>query len=152
MLLFFLCIVAGVVSWIVYFLVFRNDLKEYLDSDKSKIDEDKVEQKDSIKLKTKEDRIAFAFTVVATISMLITILLMYNSIQFIPENKKNYEIIGESNTECKVIIGYYKDLAILMNGKINRSDEEKISHLEIIRGEYRLESIENKKLKLFKWF
>lgn len=151
LLLFFLCIVAGVVSWIVYFLVFRNDLKEYLDSDKSKIDEDKVEQKDSIKLKTKEDRIAFAFTVVATISMLITILLMYNSIQFIPENKKNYEIIGESNTECKVIIGYYKDLAILMNGKINRSDEEKISHLEIIRGEYRLESIENKKLKYYRF-
>ncbi len=136
-------------SWIVYFLVFRNDLKEYLDSDKSKIDEDKVEQKDSIKLKTKEDRIAFAFA--ATVSMLITILLMYNSIQFIPENKKNYEIIGESNTECKVIIGYYKDLAILMNGKINRSDEEKISHLEIIRGEYRLESIENKKLKYYRF-
>ena len=39
MLLFFLCIVAGVVSWIVYFLVFRNDLKEYLDKlDNNNID------------------------------------------------------------------------------------------------------------------
>lgn len=146
LLLFVLCIVAGIVSWIVYFLVFRNDLKEYSNSDKQKTDEDKVEQKKSVKLTTKEDKIAFAFAIVAAIGLLITSLLMYNSIQFIPENKKEYEIIKESDTGCKVVIGYYKDLAILMDGKINCLDKGKLSHLEIVRGEYRLESVKNKRL------
>lgn len=148
LLLSVLCIIAGIVSWIIYFLVFRNDLREYSNSDKQKTDEDEtVEQKKSVKLTTKGDRIAFAFAIVAAICLLITSILMYNSIQFIPENKKEYEIIKESDTGCKVVIGYYKDLAILMDGKINCLDKEKISFLEIVRGEYRLESVENKKLE-----
>lgn len=134
----FLPFLLSIVSGFVYFFVFRNDLSEYSNSDKQKIDKDKAKQKKKIKI---------AFVIVGTVSMIMAILLMYNSIQLFPENQKNYEIIEESNTECKVIVGYYKDLAILMNGKIKWSNEEKIRHLEIVRGEYVLNQ-----LKIKNWY
>lgn len=146
-----LCVFISIITWILYFVVFRNDLKEYSNNNQKKTDEEKIEKKDSFELKTKEDKIAIAFVIFVTIIIVITVLSLYKSILFIPENKKNYEIIKESNTECNVVVGYYKGFAILMSGKINRLDGERISHLEILKGEYRLESIENKKIEYYQF-
>ncbi|WP_143604304.1 hypothetical protein [Streptobacillus ratti] len=114
--------------WVLYFLASGNDLNEYSSIWGQKINNYKV-----------EDIFFTKFSVfVSTIMLIIlTTYMMYiNSEKFIIENKKSYEIIEENNKEYNVVIGYYKDSAILMKGKINWLNEGKDSYLEISRGEY----------------
>lgn len=138
------CIVVAIISWIVYFFAFKTDLTEHTNIDKQETKEDKNKKDASVELKTKENIIVFALAIVITIIIAIVAVLMFSSTLFTPNNKKNYEIIQVGKLECNVIIGYYKDSAIIMKGKIDYSDSN--SHLKIKRRYYKLESIEEKDL------
>lgn len=144
------CAIFGVITLCVYFLIFRNDSKEYLNN-KQEINSNKVKHKSFFMPKTSDDIINIFSLVIGIIVIGMILLLMYHSLQFNPDNKKRYEIIEENDMECKVIIGYYKDLAILMDGKISWSDEKTKKYLKITKDEYKLESIKNKKLKYYKF-
>ena len=74
---------------------------------------------------------------------------MFSSTLFTPNNKKNYEIIQVGKLECNVIVGYYKDSAIIMKGKIDYQNSDSNSHLKIKKGYYKLESIEEKDLAYY---
>ena len=66
---------------------------------------------------------------------------------FTPNNKKDYEIIQVVNLECNVIIGYYKNSAIIMKGKIDYQNNNLNGHLKIKKGRYRIESTEERNLE-----
>ena len=113
------CIVVAIISWVVYFFAFKTDLTEHPNIDKQKTKEDKNKKDASVELKTKENIIVFARTIVTTTIIVIVAVLMFSSTLFTSNNKKNYEIIQVGRPECNVIVGYYKDSAIIMKGKID---------------------------------
>ena len=140
------CIVVAIISWVVYFFAFKTDLTEHPNIDKQETKEDKNKKDASVELKTKENIIVFAFAIVTTIIIVIVAVLMFNSTLFTPNNKKNYEIIQAGKQECNVVVGYYKNSAIIMKGKIDYQNSDSNSHLKIKKKYYKLESIEKKDL------
>lgn len=145
--LLFVCIVVAIISWVVYFFVFKTDLIKH-SIDKQKTKEDKNKEDALVEPKTKKNIILLAFAIVTTTIIVIIMVLMFNSTLFTPNNKKNYEIIQVDKSEYNVIVGYYKNLAIIMKGKIRDSN----SHLEIKKGYYKLESVEEKNLGYYSFY
>ena len=127
------------------FFAFKTDLTEHPNIDKQETKEDKNKKDAPVKLKTKEI-IVRALATVVIIFIVIVMVLIFNSTLFTPNNKKNYEIIQVGKLECNVIVGYYKDSAIIMKGKIDYQNSDSNSHLKIKKGYYKLESIEEKDL------
>lgn len=140
------CVTVSIISWVVYFFVFKTDLTEHLNIDKQETKKDKNKKDAPVDLKAKENKIMLAFVIVATISIAIIMFLMFNSTLFTPNNKKDYEIIQVVNLECNVIIGYYKNSAIIMKGKIDYQNNNLNGHLKIKKGRYRIESTEERNL------
>lgn len=140
------CIVVAIISWFVYFNVFKTNLTENPNIDEQKTKEDESKKDASTKPKTKKKIILIAFAIVTTTIICIIGVLMLNSPLFRPNNKKNYEIIQLGKLEYNVIVGYYKDSAIIMKGKIDYQNSNSNSHLKIEKGYYKLESIEEKDL------
>jgi len=140
------CIVVALISGVVYFLAFKTDLTENPSIDKQETKEDKIKKDAPVEPKTKENIIAFALASVTTAIIVIVVVLMFNSTLFTPNNKKNYEIIQAGKQECNVVVGYYKNSAIIMKGKIDYQNSDSNSHLKIKKGYYKLESIEEKDL------
>lgn len=141
------CIIISILTGIIYFFVFRTDLNIYSSNNKQKTYNDELKINYFKKNKTKEKVISLSFAIASIFIIFITIFPIFSSIQFIPENKKKYEIVEDINENFKVIVGYYKDLAICMEGKISHSNGG--INLKIVRGEYKLESTKNKKLKYY---
>lgn len=142
------CIVVAIISWVVYFFAFKTDLTEQPNIDKQETKEDKNKKDASVELKTKENINVLALAIVTTpiIIIVIVAVLMFSSTLFTPNNKKNYEIIQVGKLEYNVIVGYYKDSAIIMKGKIDYQNSDSNSHLKIKKRYYKLESIEEKDL------
>jgi len=143
------CIVIAIISWVVYFFVFKTDLTEHsnIDKQETKNNKNNKNKKDApVELKTKKDIIAFTFAVVTTAIIGIIAVLMSNLTLFTPNNKKKYEIIPVGKLECNVIVGYYKDSAIIMKGKRDYRNSDSNSHLKIKKGYYKIGSIEEKDL------
>ena len=128
------------------FFAFKTGLTEHPNIDKQETKEDKNKKDAPVELKTKENIIVFALAIVTTTIIVIVAVLMFSSTLFTPNNKKKYEIIQVGKLECNVIVGYYKDSAIIMNGKIDYQNSDSNSHLKIKKGYYKLESIEEKDL------
>ena len=141
-----ICVSVSIISWIVYFFVFKTVLSEHLNVDKQEIEKDKNRNDVKVVLKTKENTIALSFAIIVTISIVMISALIINSPLFTPQNKKNYEIIQTENLECNVLVGSYKDSAIIMKGKIEYQNKGSDSHLKIKKGFYRVESTEEKDL------
>lgn len=130
----FLGVLDGMIRY-----VYSLKAEQFYDVPKFYFYDNKGGQKNSIKPKTKKDKIVVAFSVVGIVIIIMTIVVMYNSTHFSPEEKEKYEIFEEMNTECKVVVGYYKYLAIFMDDKINRSN--KGSCLEIVREDIALNQL-----------
>ncbi|WP_420027858.1 hypothetical protein ACN6IQ_02075 [Fannyhessea vaginae] len=140
-----LCILVAIISWVVYFFALKTDLTDHPNIDKQETEEDKNKEDAPDELKTK-NIIAFALAIVTTTVIVIVEVLISNSTLFTPNNKKNYEIIQVGKSECNVIVGYYKDSAIIMKGKIDYPNSDLYSQLKIKKRYYKLESIEEKDL------
>lgn len=140
------CIVVAIISWVVYFFVFKTDLIEHPNIDKQETKGDKNKKDALVEPKTKENIIVLAFAIITTTIIVIIQVLMFNSTLFTPNNKKNYEIIQVGKWECNVIVGYYKGSAIIMKGKIDYQNSDSNRDLKIKKGYYKLESIEEKDL------
>lgn len=139
------CIVVAIISWVVYFFALKTDLTDHPNIDKQETEEDKNKADAPDELKTK-NIIAFALAIVTTILIVIVAVLIFSSTLFTPNNKKKYEIIQVGKSECNVIVGYYKDSAIIMKGKIDYQNSDSYSQLKIKKRYYKLESIEEKDL------
>ena len=143
------CIVVAIISWVVYFFVFKTDLTEHSNIDKEETKEDKNKKDTPVELKTKENIIIFALAIVTTTIIAIIAVLIFSSTLFTPNNKKSYEIIKVGEQECNVIVGYYKDAAIIIKGKIDYKNSDSNSQLKIKKGYYKIESIEEKDLAYY---
>lgn len=140
------CIVVAIISWVVYFFAFKADPKEHSNIDKQETKEDKNKKDAPVDLKTNEIIIVYAHSIVALVNIIIVAILIFSSALFNPDKKKNYEIIPVGKLEYSVIVGYYKDSAIIMEGEIDYQNSDSNSHLKIKKGYYKLESIEEKEL------
>lgn len=85
--------------------------------------------------------IVFVLYIIIVLSPFI--ILAIGTIKY-PSNKKNYEIIQNNTEKYNVIIGHYKDKAILMKGEIiNRRENDKFEViLKIKKGDYMLKNVE----------
>lgn len=140
------CMVVAIISWVVYFFAFKADLKEHPNIAKQETEEDKNKKDAPVDLKTNKIIIVYAQPIIALSNVIIVAILIFSSALFKPNNKKNYEIIQVGKLECSVIVGYYKNSAIIMEGKIDHKNSDSNSHLKIKKGYYKLESIEEKDL------
>lgn len=73
-----------------------------------------------------------------------------------PKNKVNHEFVTLNNNQEKIIVGYYKDKAILMDYEVmdGKSDENKnnwkIKNIKIIKGKFFLKSLDGEKIEIRK--
>lgn len=90
----------------------------------------------------------------------IPIFLGWIYIDFYLENPKNkvyHEFVTLDNNQEKIIVGYYKDKAILMDYEVldEKSDENKdnwkIKNIKIIKGKFFLKSLNGEKIEIKKF-
>ena len=113
--IFFICIFFSLLIGIISFLVYSRDEKKWI--------------------------IIFSFKCIVVCMVLISMLQI---LRFIPSNKKEYEIIKGENSEYNIIVGYYKDSAIVMKKEFLENGKIKIK-----KGDYKIESIEGKEISYF---
>lgn len=113
--IFFICIFLSLLIGIIYFLVCSRD-----------------EKKGTI------------ISLFKGIVVLMVLISMLPTLRFTPSNKKQYEIIQGENSEYNIIVGYYKDLAIVMKKEFLENGKIKIK-----KGDYKIESIEGKEISYF---
>lgn len=78
------------------------------------------------------------------IVVIMVLISMLPTLRFIPSNKKEYEIIQGENLEYNIIVGYYKDSAIVM-----KKESLENGKIKIKKGDYKIESIEGKEISYF---
>ena len=78
------------------------------------------------------------------IVVIMVLISMLPTLRFIPSNKKEYEIIQGENSEYNIIVGYYKDSAIVM-----KKESLENGKIKIKKGDYKIESIEGKEISYF---
>lgn len=113
--IFFICIFLSLLIGIIYFLVCSRD--------------------------EKKGTIISLFKGIVVFMGVISILLIS---RFGPSDKKQYEIIQGENSEYNIIVGYYKDSAIVMKKEFLENGKIKIK-----KGDYKIESIEGKEISYF---
>lgn len=113
--IFFICIFLSLLIGRIYFLVFNRD--------------------------EKEDIIIILFKCIVVFMVVISLLL---TLRLEPSNKKQYEIIQGENSEYNIIVGYYKDSAIVM-----KKESLENGKIKIKKGDYKIESIEGKEISYF---
>lgn len=113
--IFFICIFLSLLIGRIYFLVCSRD--------------------------EKKGTIISLFKGIVVFMGVISILLIS---RFGPSDKKQYEIIQGENSEYNIIVGYYKDSAIVM-----KKESLENGKIKIKKGDYKIESIEGKEISYF---
>lgn len=105
-----------------------------------------------------QQKIKINFTI---ISLLVFIPIFFGCIYIDfhlanPKNKLKHEFVTLNNNQEKIIVGYYKDKAILMDYEVfgDKSDKNqvngKLKNIKIIKGKFILKSLDGEKIELRK--